>query len=278
MPISPCVFSDEVADTFADSVRIAAENGCPGLEIRGRLHGGRSVTQIDDDDVRAMQAILRQHGAHVAVIGSPVGKCDGDRPGERAQHQRRFQRMTELAHAFGTRVIRGFALWRPDRSRDTDHLRPNLDEHMDSIVSFLEPIVAHAGAHDVLLGLETEGATMVGTCAEARRVMDALGNPACLGVTWDVNNGQRHGEPAYPDGFELLRDRVFHVHVKPNSVKSLATIGDSDLTYADLLRLLRDNGYAGAASIEHWGSQEHTLSGIRQLVPLLREINGDAAS
>lgn len=274
MAISPCVFSDEVAEEFAGSVRIAVENGCPGLEIRGRLLG-KNVTQIDDDDVARIQAILKEYGAHVAVIGSPVGKCDGDSQEERAAHQRHFVRMAELAHRFGTRVIRGFALWRPDRSRETDHVRPNLAEHMASITSFLAPIVELAEKEDVLLGLETEGATMVGTNGEARQVMDAMGNPTHLGVTWDVNNGLHNGEYPYPKGYELVQDRIFHVHVKPDSNKSLATVADSELTYEQILRVLRDDGYTGAASIEHWGSPEYTLKGIRELVPLLNRINSE---
>ena len=273
MPISPCVFSDEVAAEFPDAVRIAAENGCRNLEIRGRLFG-KTVAQIDDDDVARMQSVLAEHGARVAVIGSPVGKC-ADTSEDHRRHQRLFSRMAELAQAFGTRVIRGFALWRPDRKRATDHLRPNLDEHLESITSFLTPIVEEATRENVVLALETEGATMVGTCAEARRVMDALGNPPALGVAWDVNNGLHNGEAPLPDGYALIRDRVYHVHVKPDSSKSLATVADSELTYARLLRLLRDDGYQGAASIEHWGSPEFTLKGIRELVPLLATINSE---
>ena len=42
---------------------------------------------------------------------------------------------------------------------------------------------------------------------------------------------------------------------------------------ADALRVLKSDGYDGAASIEHWGSPELMLEGVRQLVPLLGRVN-----
>jgi sugar phosphate isomerase/epimerase len=63
------------------------------------------------------------------------------------------------------------------------------------------------------------------------------------------------------------------VHVKPNSRRSLTTVGDSDLTYEEVLRTLRGDGYSGWASIEHWGGPEAMLDGLRQLTPLLDRLN-----
>src|SRR5207253_2173239 len=98
--------------------------GATGLEIRGKLFG-KSVTGITDEEVDRMKEIMERHGAHVASIGSPFGKCDMDNPAELEQHQRHLERMAQLAHAFGTPIIRGFALWKPDRGREA--ARPDLD-------------------------------------------------------------------------------------------------------------------------------------------------------
>lgn len=269
MPILPCIFSDEVSPEFEEAVRLSAEAGAVGLELRGRMFG-RSIGQIDDADVERIRETCERHGARVAVIGSPVGKCH---PAEAAEHERLFHRMAELAHRFGTNLIRGFALWRPDRDRATDPVRPDLDAHLPAITTFLQPIVRIAEAEGIRLCLETEGATLVGTCAEARQVMDALGNSPALGVAWDVNNGLACGENPYPEGYSLIRDRVYHVHVKPNTEKSLATVGAAPLTYEQILTVLRDDGYDGWASIEHWGSPDEMLKGLRELVPVLHRIN-----
>src|SRR5262249_41104544 len=139
---------------------------------------------------------------------------------------------------------------------------------------FLSPLVRLAEQEGVRYCLETEGATLVGTCAEARKVMDALGNSEALGLAWDVNNGWYCGENPYPEGYALIRDRIYHVHVKPNNAKTLETVGETPLTYEQLLTTLRDDGYRGWASIEHWGSPELMLEGLRQLGPVLAGVNG----
>src|SRR4051794_9502337 len=106
MEIEPCVFTDEVAPDFEEAVRQSVAAGATGLEIRGKLFG-KSVTAITDEEVGQMQAIMERHGAHVASVGSPFGKCDMNKPEELALHQRHFVRMVELAHVFGTPIIRG---------------------------------------------------------------------------------------------------------------------------------------------------------------------------
>src|SRR5205823_3544880 len=99
------------------------------------------------------------------------------------------------------------------------------------------------------------------------------GSPPALGLAWDVNNGWYCGEVPYPDGYALVRDRIYHVHVKPNAAKSLDTVAETALTYEQVLTTLRDDGYSGWASIEHWGSPEAMLSGLRQLGPVLARVN-----
>jgi len=276
MPIRPCIFSDEVAPDFEEAVRLAAAAGAEGLELRGRLFG-KSIGQIDAADVERIRQVCARHGVRVAVIGSPVGKCSMDSPEEMREHQRLFGRMVQLAHAFETPLIRGFALWRPDRDRATDHLRPDLEQYLPRVREFLAPIAEQAGREGVRFCLETEGACLVGTCGEARRVMEALGNPPALGVTWDVNNGLSCGESPYPEGYALIRDRVYHLHVKPNPQQSLATVGESALTYEQILTLLKRDGYDAWASIEHWGTSDEMLKGLRELVPVLARVNAASA-
>jgi sugar phosphate isomerase/epimerase len=270
--IEVCVFTDEVAPDFEEAVRQSVAAGATGMEIRGRLYG-KSVTTIDDADVRRMQEVLDRHGARVVSIGSPYGKCHRERPEELAEHQRHFERMVALAHAFGTRVIRGFALWKPERKNDRQ--RPDLGRYLDEIVAFLTPAVRLAAREGVVLCLENEGATMVGTCAEARAVIDALGQPESLAVAWDVNNGHYCGEPPLPDGYARIAGRVAHLHVKPNPAHSLETVGESDLTYEAVLRQLLADDYQGAASIEHWGSPDLMLKGVRELTTLISRLDAE---
>src|SRR5437899_12821061 len=141
MPIEPCVFTDEVSQDFEEAVQLSVEAGATAMEIRGRLPGG-SITTISDADVEMMQAILAKFDARVGSLGSPFGKCSMDNPEEMEQHQRHFDRMLQLSDAFGTPIIRGFALWKPQKGPDAE--RPDLERYLDRIVEFLTPAVRKA--------------------------------------------------------------------------------------------------------------------------------------
>ncbi|HAA76488.1 TPA: hypothetical protein DCE37_15345 [Candidatus Latescibacteria bacterium] len=269
-------FADEVSkEDFDEAVRLGVEAGATGIELRGGIWGKR-VQEIEDDEVKRVQDVLAKYDVRVYSLGSPVGKCHADDPAEQDEHHRMFDRMIELANAFGTTIIRGFALWNPrikvegleGRARSTE--RPDLDAHLDTIVSFLGPIVSKASDAGVTLSLENEGATIGGTCAEARRIADALdeatGKPDGFTFCWDVVNGVHCGEQYGPEAYAHLKGRVTHLHVKPNAVKEIFPIlGTEDASYDDLIRTLQADGYIGVASVEHWGSPELMLKGVRQL-------------
>ena len=269
--IDVCVFADEVSKDFDEAVKLSVEAGANTLEIRGGIWG-KSVTTIDDDDVKQMQDVLTKYDAKVAVIGSPFGKCHHDNQDEYEQHLRYFDRMVELAHAFDTRVIRGFAFWNPNR-RNKEAGRPNIDDYIEMIAEKLAPIVPVAESGNVTLSFENEGATLAGTCEETRKVIDALGGGPALSSCWDVNNGLHCGEMPMPDGYAQIKGLVTHVHVKPNQDKNLNPIGATNITYEDLFQTLLDDGFSGAASIEHWGSPELMLEGVRQLRAAIDEMS-----
>jgi len=267
--IRACYFSDEVSPDFEEAVRLGSEAGAHAIEIRSRIFG-KKVQDIDEDDVKKMKEILAKYDVRVAVIGSPCGKCSLDRPEERAEHLKMFQHMCKLAHTFGTDIIRTFPFWVPEGYQEG--LRPDLSRYLDRIVEGLRPMVRIAEDEGVKMCLETEGSTFSGNCRELRTIMDALDSPAVM-ATWDILNSWRSGdEVPYPDAYQLIRGRIAHLHIKPNKQHNIKTVGESTSTYEEIFRALLADGYDGAASIEHWGSPELMLSGIRQLVTLLNAI------
>ncbi len=256
-------FADEVSkDDFDEAVRLGVEAGATGVELRGGIWR-RAVHEIDDAEVKRVQKVLDRYGVRILSLGSPFGKCAHDDPEAKERHQRIFERMVELAHVFDTKIIRGFGLWNPFRKEEGS--RPDVAEYMDVSVPVLEPAVRLAASEGVTLSLENEDATLVGSCAEARMVADRLGSTSGFSFCWDVNNGIACGEAAVPDGYDQIRGRISHLHVKPNPEAELDPISGSELAYADLLKMLLADGYTGAASIEHWNSPELMLKGIRQL-------------
>lgn len=268
--IEVSVFADEVSSDFEEEVDLSRRAGATGIELRGGIFG-RAVQSCTDQDVARMQEILARHGMRVAVIGSPVGKCVLGNEEEWATHVKWFDRMCELAHAFGTKIIRGFAFWTPTRK---DLPRPDLDALLPEIAAHFAPIARRAIEQDVYLCFESEGSTCTGTCSEIARIIDAIPDNDNIMVAWDVNNAARLGEHPLTEGYPLIRGRVRHVHVKPNRYKNIETVWDTDVTYRQVFEALLADGYEGAASVEHWGSRWLMLEGVRQTVELLKQVQG----
>ncbi len=262
--IDVCFFADEVSrEDFDEAIKLGVDAGATTVEIRGGVWG-KHVTEIDDNDVKRAQDVLAKYNVRVASIGSPFGKCPIDNQQEYERHLRHFDRMVELADAFETQIIRGFAFWNPNR-RLKESSRPDISDYIELIAEKLAPVVPIAESADVILAFENEDATLAGTCEETRTVINALGNSPALAACWDVNNGIHCGELPIPDGYSHIKGLVKHIHVKPNRDKNLDPIRDTDLQYDQLLGILLEDGFTGAASIEHWGNPHQMLDGIRQL-------------
>jgi sugar phosphate isomerase/epimerase len=218
-----------------------------------------------------MQEVLDKYGVKVGAIGSPFGKCSFAEE-DYKRHMQIFSRMVELAHTFGTDVIRMFAFWVPKELRGRGRPRPDIKDYLGEIAPRLKPAAEIAENEEVTMALETEGSTLVGTCAEGRAVIDAVGSEA-MKMAWDVNNGWHCGELPYPDGYDHIRGLVRHLHVKPNADKNINTVGSSHVSYATVFRaVLEEEGFDGCASIEHWGTPDLMLKGVRDLNSVLRTL------
>ncbi len=268
--IQPCIFADEVSRNFEEAVDLCARAGVHNIELRRGI-GGRSVTECTDDEVARMKEILARYESRVVCIGSPVGKCDIYDDAQCRRHVQWFDKMCRLADSFGTRIIRGFAFHNPN-GQQPGAQRPDIDRLLPRMVDKLSPIVQKAEKEGVYFCLESEPTTCSGTCSEIAKIIDGLGGSPNLAVAWDIYNAAELGEDPLAEGYPKIRGRVRHLHIKPNKYKNIETVNETAVSYEQIMRLLLDDGYQGAASIEHWGSRWLMLEGARQLVELLDSI------
>jgi len=268
--IKTCIFADEVSKDFDEAVRLSREAGADYVEVRGGIWG-KDVTTANDDDVKRMQETLDKYSVKIGAIGSPFGKCSFDKE-EYERHLKFFNRMVELAHIFDTKIIRTFAFWVPKEVRNVPRHEINISDFLGEIAPRLKPAAKIAEGEDVIMALETEDSTLVGSCAEARAVIDAVESDA-MKMCWDVNNSWQCKELPYPDGYNYIKGLVRHVHVKPNADKNIDTVGNSNVSYAQILKVLIDDGFDECASIEHWGSPEFMLKGVHELNKVLQSIS-----
>jgi L-ribulose-5-phosphate 3-epimerase len=130
------------------------------------------------------------------------------------------------------------------------------------------------GAAGLTLGIENEHACNLATGAETRWVLDRAHSPT-LGVIWDPGNEAVMGSEPFPAGYEQVRDRVVHVHLKDaNESGDWTEMGTGIIDYAGQFRALARDGYEGLLSLEthyelpYGGAEQATresLAAIRSL-------------
>ena len=124
--------------------------------------GTKNVMKLTQQEIRKVRRLQDDFGMKVSSIGSPIGKVklldvdDGTKNAYVPFKQylsRDVKKVCELAHAFETKLIRGFSFYHPRGTKPEDHL-PQVVDQLGQIAE----ACARAG---VTFGLEVE-ANLVG--------------------------------------------------------------------------------------------------------------------
>jgi sugar phosphate isomerase/epimerase len=169
---------------------------------------------------------------------------------EYREHLDILRKCIALGRSFDCRIIRGFTFWR----------KGHYKEHWQEIIDkFAEPLKI-LEAEDVVLGIENEPSTFLGTGGTVKRFIDALGSPYVKAV-WDPANSMSEREEAdkevpYPDGYEVIKGDMVHMHIKDSAMdpeagrRRAVAVGEGDIDYRGQFRALKEEGYEGFASLE----------------------------
>ncbi|MBI5095410.1 MAG: sugar phosphate isomerase/epimerase [Candidatus Hydrogenedentes bacterium] len=239
-------FTDEISPDLARACRVCNEFGVTGAELR-RVWEAYPQTYTDAQ-VRDMKKILSDHGMVVCSLGSPFGKCELGSPAEVAQHLDWLRRFSDVALELGCSLVRGFAFWGHDLRGE----RP-----WDEMLKAFEPVPGILEEKGTILGLENEAACLVGTAQHTRTFLDKLDCPRVKAI-WDLANHVQDpgGEatPTFPDGYDLIKDDIVHVHVKdavrlPEGRPNVF-LGMGVCRWREQLQGLKNDGYEGFISLE----------------------------
>ncbi len=280
------IINDEVSQDLEYVAELLESLGVHHIELRSMWD--KSVVDLTPPEVERARKILAKHKLQVTSIASPVLKCKLH-PEKKAvhgdvfhkdvsdydQHLDLFDRAIRLAKAFETNLVRAFAFWREGE------LEPVLDE----IIEKLEPFIKLAEQEGAIYGLENEHACAVGTAHEARQVLDRIPSEH-LKIVWDPGNSVLlETERVFPDGYELIKDRMVHMHIK-DPIKDPATgkwhftlIGEGVVGYREHFAALVADGYEGNVSIEtHYTPEGATReAGTRACIEATQRLMAEVA-
>jgi sugar phosphate isomerase/epimerase len=231
-------FGDEIAADPAEQLDALAGLQIRHLDLRGAWD--RNILDFTDEDVRAVQAVLTQKGATVAVIASPIGKSQISGPA--SYEIERLDNAIRLARAFGTPLIRIFS-----------HYHEGIPHAAcrDDVVARLSHWAGIADGAGVTLLLENEGDLWGDTPDRLVDLFGAVNSPA-LRLTLDTGNFASLGVASYDEAYPKLAPWLSHIQIKDVQTASHTVVpaGQGDGQIAQVLAAARADGYRGYLSLE----------------------------
>ena len=241
LPFKTSVITDEIDQDFETACDLACEFGLDAVEVRSVYEHG--PFEFTDDDTGRIKKILANKGLKICAISSPFFKCKINSPDEINANLEGLRRCVRLSDELGVSLIRGFTFWaEPGVTAGT------IASRFPEAVKILE-------ASGKTLVLESDPSV---NATNARMIVDVVEkiNSPNVRALWDAGNDlwDPHGEVPYPDGYEIIKKYMVHVHLKDGRRKAGtpegAPIGQGDVDWLGQFRALKNDGYSGYISLE----------------------------
>ncbi len=199
--------------------------------------GIKNVMKLSKSEIQTIRHLEDEYGLNVASIGSPIGKVkllDVDDKTKNAfvpfkkYLEKEVKKACEIAHAFETKLIRGFSFYHPKGTDPRDHIPQVVDQ--------LGQIAETCLRSDLTFGVELE-ANLVGQNGEILAEIHRQVKDSALLLIFDAGNLSCQGfSPAEVlEQFRLMKPGLGWMHVKdyrhPEPSKRQAHINEDTLKH-----------------------------------------------
>jgi sugar phosphate isomerase/epimerase len=197
--------------------------------------GPKNVMQLSKAEIHQLRHLEDDYGMNVTSIGSPIGKVklldveDGTKNAFipfKKYLEKDVKRVCELAHAFETKLIRGFSFYHP---KGTDP-----KTHLPQVVDQLGAIAETCLRSDLTFGVEIE-ANLVGQTGEILAdIHRQVANPALM-LIFDAANILVQGFSSIEtyQQYEAMKPGLGWMHIKdyrlPAALKKLKHVNEETL-------------------------------------------------
>ncbi|MCA9100496.1 MAG: TIM barrel protein [Pirellulales bacterium] len=231
-------FADEAANqkTATQQFAALAALGLEYYSIRFIDVGGgvKNVMKLTRSEIAKVRHLEDEYGLNVSSIGSPIGKVklvnedDGTSNAYvpfKKYLERDVNKCCELAHAFETKLIRGFSFYHPRGEDPRDYLSQAVDQ--------LGSIAETCHRSDLTFGLEVE-ANLVGQNGELMAELYRQVNHPALMLIFDAANilCQGYTTAELIEQYQVMKPGIGWMHVKdyalPNRGRNGGTPGHVD--------------------------------------------------
>lgn len=229
------------------------------IDVGGGIKNVMKLTLAEIQKVRTLQ---NDYGLNVSSIGSPIGKVklqdveDGTKNAYtpiKKYLQEDVAKVCEIAHAFETKLIRGFSFYHPKGSDPKDHLPQAVDQ--------LGQIAEACHRSDLTFGLEVE-ANLIGQNGHLLAEIYRQVNHPAMVLVFDAANiiVQGYSPLELFEQYEAMKPGLGWMHIKDYRNPQLKTKGghfDEDVMKNFVPA---DQGYSG---------HEAVLRDFAQILPKL---------
>ena len=224
MPNPPRVILSGFADEAANhktAVEQFAAFAALGLEYYSLRFvdvgsGIKNVMQLTKREITKLRHLEDEYGMNVASIGSPIGKVKllDKKDGTKNRYvpfkkylQSEVKKACELAHAFETKLIRGFSFYHPKGTDPWDHLPQAVDQ--------LGEIAETCHRSDLTFGLEIE-ANLVGQTGQLLAELHRRVNHPAMVTIFDGANivCQGFNTAETYEQYQAMKPSIGWMHIK----------------------------------------------------------------
>ncbi|MEJ3651386.1 sugar phosphate isomerase/epimerase family protein [Actinomycetes bacterium KLBMP 9759] len=245
-------FADEIAPDPNIQIAVLEALGIRHIEVRSAW--GTNIVDLEPERVAELAGLLRSNGIGTSAIGSPIGKVASTV--EVDSEVARLRRIIAAAHALDATYVRIFSFYPPEGTEP--------ENARDDVLRLLSALAALAEQEGVVLLHENEKAIYGDTPERCLDLLEGVGSPA-LRAAWDAANFVQVGVARpFTDGYAMLRPHLEYLQVKDARAAdgTVVPAGEGDGEVAATIAALRDDGYAGYASMEPHLADAHSMGGF----------------
>lgn len=244
-------FGDEISPDPHAQIAVLEGLGARHIEVRSAWD--TNVVDLDEDQLNALAAIVKNAQFSVSAIASPIGKVDVTLDPD--LEVQRLHRIIRVAKTLGTTNIRIFSFYPAPGS--------SIESMRDDVLLRMRRLADVAEQAGVVLLHENEKGIYGDIPERILDIVESVGS-ANLRLAWDSANFVQVGVRPFDDGYSKLSPYVDYLQVK--DALSLTSVvvpaGEGDGQLRETLAAFASDGYAGYASLEPHLSSTHSLGGF----------------
>jgi len=247
------VITDEMTQDFKFALQVALKHGLDAVEVRSVYELG--AFEWTEEVVNRMKTEANQAGLPICCISSPFFKCEIDDEKEIESQYECLRRCIGHAQKLGVHLIRGFTFW--DRGSFETRL-PDIAQRFQKAVRILQE-------EGMTMVLESDPSVYATNAAKLAKVIDTVDSPHVKAL-WDPGNCiyDPDGEVPYPDGYEFIKDKFVHMHLKDSKIidgKPMGVpVGTGDVDFEGQFKRIIQDGYTGYVALETHYRPAHLIS------------------